>query len=331
MKRRLFALGFDIGSSGPDKDFKEKTLTAVVALQIHEGLVVDGKVGSGTVSRINTILQSGVYQQLKNELATIQNELIGIRNSNVLSTNCVKYLQGLLSGYFGLKVGGTSTYNTETDAGVKAVHKYSGVTTVGFERFATVDKVLSLLASASSVSGTLKIYQDGLLNPVIVDDGLFLDSDFDLNSEVIQMISYYDDVYFQTKYAYDLGILQKWGYDALRDLCQVEANKLRLANRIDTTNKSIAWDVVCAIGGVMPYAGLLFDIMGNANTAYAVSLGEDALCRVENATNYSRITNAMVRNLESKYTIYEMYDSATGEVKYIGRTRQNIYTRQKQH
>jgi hypothetical protein len=81
----------------------------------------------------------------------------------------------------------------------------------------------------------------------------------------------------------------------------------------------------------MPYAGLLFDIAGNSESAYAVSIGEDALCKVENPANYARISNAMIRNLAFKHTIYEMYDEATGEVKYVGRTRQNIFIRQKQH
>jgi hypothetical protein len=161
--------------------------------------------------------------------------------------------------------------------------------------------------------------------------GVFQNTDFDLNPEVIQMLSYYDDLYIQSGYAYEIGILEGWGYKALKDFCKQECKKLREANKINTKEKSYAWDVVCTIGAFMPYAGFIFDFAGNASTVYAASLSDAAICTVESPNNYAKISEAMIRNLKFKHTVYELYDEATGEVRYVGRTRQALILRQRQH
>ena len=76
-------------------------------------------------------------------------------------------------------------------------------------------------------------HRDGTL----YDLGLFKESDFDLEPEVQQMISYYDDMYFYSDTAYEMGIITHGEDLALKTVCREKVDELRANNALDLEDK----------------------------------------------------------------------------------------------
>jgi len=141
LQRKLTALGLDV--SGDDIGyFGRNTLSAIVALQIHENsLTKDGKVGSTTCSRINSLIRNGRNDKLRNELMAIQNNILVSQTKDIVlksggnnPIDGVKYLQAILNGYFKLDIGNAGVdgkFGTTTSNAVKAIQKYKGLTIDG--------------------------------------------------------------------------------------------------------------------------------------------------------------------------------------------------------
>jgi hypothetical protein len=136
--------------------------------------------------------------------------------------------------------------------------------------------------------------------------------------------------------AHDSGILNDWEYTALKARCLEKTSNLRISNMIPTKDESYLYDVVTTIGGFIPYAGILFDVLGNPLPVYAATLDADAIGKIYTPANFEGIISTISRNsnYNATHTIYELYDEVNGVrvVKYVGRTRQkNLNIRKLQH
>ena len=160
---------------------------------------------------------------------------------------------------------------------------------------------------------------------------LFRDADLDLKPEVQQMISYYDDMSLYANVAYDSNIISADEYSALTNLCEEKVQKLRDSNEFEEPD-DYAYQLICGIGSFIPGAGYIFDVLGDTQPVYAADISSEAIKKISNPSNMSRILKAASTNLKYNYknTVYELVDDA-GNVKYVGRTRQEIKVRQKQH
>ena len=161
---------------------------------------------------------------------------------------------------------------------------------------------------------------------------LFKDTDLDLKPEVQQMISYYDDMSLYANVAYDSNIISADEYSALTNLCEEKVQKLRDSNEFEEPD-DYAYQLICGIGSFIPGAGYIFDVLGDTQPVYAADISSEAINKISNPSNMSRILKAASTNLKYNYyknTVYELVDDA-GNVKYVGRTRQEIKVRQKQH
>jgi hypothetical protein len=152
--------------------------------------------------------------------------------------------------------------------------------------------------------------------------GLFKESDFGLNPEVQEAISYYDDMDLYADTAYRNGIINEQEYRALKSRCQIEVTKLRQSNEIKSGYGigELIFDTLLAFvpGG---------EILSYTSTAEAATHDMFAIRKINHNAGYlSKIVSA-----SAKYTVYELYDAATGQVKYVGRTRQTLRARQLQH
>lgn len=98
------------------------------------------------------------------------------------------------------------------------------------------------------------------------------------------------------------------------------AKNLRDDNKINTDD-SFAYYVICGLGGFIPVAGVVFDVLGDTQLVYAADLSSVAIQKISDAKNMAIITSAISSNINIKHTIYTLVDEATGEVKYVGRTR----------
>jgi hypothetical protein len=140
-------------------------------------------------------------------------------------------------------------------------------------------------------------------------------------------------MYVYAYVAYESGIIDKWEQEALKKLCEEEVAALRKANKLELKNNSlVAFNVIITIGGFVPFIGLPFDVLDQSITSYAATIDMLAIEKISNPSNLDIITHALARNTKYnfKYTVYEMFDEA-GVVRYVGRTRQSIKARQKQH
>lgn len=156
--------------------------------------------------------------------------------------------------------------------------------------------------------------------------GLFRVTDFDLNPEVQQMISYYDDMYLYAHVAFEIGIIDEFEHKALKLACEQNADELRRTNKLDVENDSFALNVIMTLGGFTS-AGLVFDVL-TPTPAYAAQADLTGMEKVSKPANFGKITAALTKH-DFKYTVYELYDDEG--VKYVGRTRQDIEVRKKQH
>ncbi|WP_162178048.1 hypothetical protein, partial [Ruminiclostridium cellobioparum] len=157
---------------------------------------------------------------------------------------------------------------------------------------------------------------------------LFLASDTNLKPEVQQMISYYDDMYFYAHVAYDSNIIDEYEFKALKSFCKEKVEKLRKDNSFKKAD-NLTYQIICSIGSVIPYAGIIFDVLGDTQPVYAADLSSEATKKI--SANMSAINSTIKssKRFDYRYTVYELYDD--DGVKYVGRTRQSIEARQKQH
>lgn len=162
-------------------------------------------------------------------------------------------------------------------------------------------------------------------------ESLFHTSDFNLKPEVQQMISYYDDMYLYANVAYINNIIKDYEFKALSSLTKEKVSSLRYSNSFEEIDDS-TYQMICALGSFIPIVGVLFDVLSDTRPVYAADLSSVAIEKISSMDNFATITNAIARNsmYNLKYTVYELYDDA-GNVKYVGRTRQSIEARQKQH
>jgi hypothetical protein len=82
-----------------------------------------------------------------------------------------------------------------------------------------------------------------------------------------------------------------------------------------------------------PHVGTIFDVLGNVIEAHASDYGSIGTAKIAEAGTYKTIVDAIARRdakIGTTYVVYELFDD-TGKVRYVGRTRQDIYTRQSQH
>lgn len=157
---------------------------------------------------------------------------------------------------------------------------------------------------------------------------LFLESDIDLKPEVQQMISYFDDLYFYAHIAYENNIIKDFEFKALKGFCEEEVDKLRKANSSEEVDDS-TFQILCFVGSLIPFVGSIFDVLGDSKTLSEGDLHSEATKKI--SANMLIISNTIKssKRFDYKYTVYELYDD--DGVKYVGRTRQNIEARQKQH
>jgi hypothetical protein len=157
--------------------------------------------------------------------------------------------------------------------------------------------------------------------------GLFRKSDFDLKPEVQEIIQSYDDMYLYADVAYSNGILYEDEYEAVQRLCIRQAAKYRRLNKVESGSKldEVTNFVIDLVGSCIPFVGDWFVPSSEAYAATPEMVGLDKI-----ASNIKRLDN-LVAKAGFKYTVYELFDEATGDVKYIGRTRQVLETRKLQH
>ena len=158
--------------------------------------------------------------------------------------------------------------------------------------------------------------------------GLFEEGDFDLNPEVQQMISYYDDLYTYSTSAYEMGLIIYDEDRVLKNVCREKVQELRQNNAIDLEDDDYIFDAVLFVGGFLPYVGTVCDILSDPMVVQAATLDTSAVTKIN--SNLEQIIDNVAKKSIYKHTVYELVDEY-GNVKYVGRTRQDIYLRQKQH
>ena len=160
------------------------------------------------------------------------------------------------------------------------------------------------------------------------NDTLFKESDFNLNPEVQQAISYYDDMYLHAKVAFEQGLIDEMQFKALTARCKNEVAQLRISNTLPKGKTNILEGVVFTLVGFIPIAGEVLTPMD----AYAMDADTTAMEIISKWMPYlDQVIATSTKYAGIKYTVYELYDEATGEVKYVGRTMQSLRARQLQH
>ena len=162
--------------------------------------------------------------------------------------------------------------------------------------------------------------------------GLFKESDFDLEPEVQQMISYYDDMYFYSDTAYEMGIITHGEDLALKTVCREKVDELRANNVLDLEDKHYIFETVLFIGSFLPYVGNVCDVLSmildDTMIVQAATLDVSAVTKIND--NQDIIIQKVASKNLFKHTVYELVDEY-GNVKYVGRTRQQLEVRKRQH
>ncbi|MFC6549102.1 RHS repeat-associated core domain-containing protein [Cohnella cellulosilytica] len=153
---------------------------------------------------------------------------------------------------------------------------------------------------------------------------LFKDSDFDLKQEVQQMIAYYDDANVYSYEALRLNVIDFAEYDQYQLKLRSELAELRKTNSLGGGSSFTEFLIADILIGEILTNGVL----GSPDVAYAASLDMTAGDKI--SKSHVRITGAITANKKYNYSVYEMVDDE-GKVRYVGRTRQDINKREKQH
>lgn len=167
-------------------------------------------------------------------------------------------------------------------------------------------------------------HKDGTL----YDLGLFEEGDFDLNPEVQQMISYYDDLYTYSTSAYEMGLIIYDEDRVLKNVCREKVQELRQNNAIDLEDDDYIFDAVLFVGGFLPYVGTVCDILSDPMVVQAATLDTSAITKIN--SNLEQIIDNVAKKSIYRHTVYELVDEY-GNVKYVGRTRQQLKVREMQH
>lgn len=118
----------------------------------------------------------------------------------------------------------------------------------------------------------------------------------DLNPEVQQMISYYDDLYVYSDCAYEMGILIYEENRELKNVCREKVNELRQSNVVDYEDDNYIYEAVLVIGSFLPYIGTVCDILSDTTIVQAATFDRKEL---------KGLTYQQARGLEHK--VFEKY------------------------
>ena len=219
-----------------------------------------------------------------------------------------------------------SICGNDYDNGDECPH-YEGEVYGGDECTTSIIKICNICGN-NYYNASLCPHIDGTL----YDLGLFKESDFDLEPEVQQMISYYDDMYFYSDTAYEMGVITHGEDLALKTLCREKVDELRANNALDLEDKHYIFETVLFIGGFLPYVGNVCDVLSmildDTMIVQAATLDVSAVTKIND--NQDIIIQKVASKNLFKHTVYELYDKS-GNVKYVGRTRQQLEVRKRQH
>ena len=220
------------------------------------------------------------------------------------------YTSQLVTGYYG-----DITFNN-----VAYFQIVNGLTVTGWVDSTTCNK----LFSSSAIE--LEDESEGIEVKSLLEV-----SDIDtLKPEVIEQIQYFDELYLYSVVAEEQQIINSFEATYMKEFCEANVLQLRKENKTIKTQGTSLEDFLVEVLFVEVVLGF-FDLDLLISYSYAATLDEAIIPKLTSNANVKIIEKYIAQNLKCKYTVYELYDETTNTVKYVGRTRQTLDARLRQH
>ena len=150
-----------------------------------------------------------------------------------------------------------------------------------------------------------------------------------LKPDVIEQIQYFDELYLYSVVAEEQQIINSFEATYMKEFCEANVLQLRTQNKTMNLSGSSLEDFLIEVVFVEIVLGF-FDLDLLVSYSYAATLDEVIISKLTSNANVKIIEKYIAQNLKCKYTVYELYDE-NDVVKYVGRTRQSLDARLKQH